>query len=215
MGVTLRGPSGFLEACFRWEAPLAAWASAAHLGAGQVVLRDALHARAYAAALCGRPENAAALRRLASRELSAPLARMEDAALVDLLGRWLHEGKLRLTMDPARDVVLTSVHDEIEAPPPPSWRPTVKEVSEPPPPPPEEPTFALEIDAPRIAAGLTQAAEYGIPFCEECARKEEGATFADNVDPADFARVLRDAAQRGLPFCKSCEKNKPAGGSTS
>jgi len=53
---------------------------------------------------------------------------------------------------------------QVEAAPPPPPR---REAAAPPPPPPEEPVFLPNVDPAAMAQALTQAAQSGVPFCEE------------------------------------------------
>ena len=51
--------------------------------------------------------------------------------------------------------------------PQPSAPPAPPIAAGPPPPPPDEPVFAPNVDAAAVAQSLTQAAQSGVPFCEE------------------------------------------------
>ena len=108
-------------------------------------------------------------------------------------------------------------------------RPAAKPPAPAPPPPAPEPaplTFKKDANAVRQAATLIQAAEEGLPFCEECNRlAEEEAqadaasvyapppaptpeplTFSKNEAARNQAATLVTAAAQGLPFCEECNK---------
>jgi hypothetical protein len=88
----------------------------------------------------------------------------------------------------------------------------------------EQPTLGPDSDAQAQAQVLKNAAEDGVPFCEECAKKAAAAeaaskavapqpeppapepTLGQNNDAAAQAQVLRDAAQSGAHFCEICER---------
>jgi len=113
-------------------------------------------------------------------------------------------------------------------------RPVAKPPVPAPPPPPPEPaplTFKKDANAVRQAATLIEAAQEGIPFCEECNRlaeeeaKSDAApapappppepsqtpeplTFAKNEAAQQQAATLVSAAAQGLPFCEECNKQE-------
>lgn len=84
---------------------------------------------------------------------------------------------------------------------------------EPEPPPPVTPAEFEDVEA-QVAA-LRQAAEEGMPFCEECQKAREqaalepSADFADTNEEAQVAALVA-AAEEGVPFCEECEKAKLA-----
>ncbi len=211
MSVTLRGATGLVEVHWWWEAP--------HEGRRAVPLGDRTRARALLGRLGERPDNLAALRRFAREHLANASTRVEDTALLDQVAWWVVGGRVRVAAQPP---VLHGLYvaEQEAAPakevawdaPPPESAPAV-----------EPPTFGTDIDGPAIAAAMRQAAQDGVPFCEQCLRKKlareraaaaaapaEPATLSPTVDAAAQAATLRDAAQRGTPFCAECEKAKAA-----
>ncbi len=106
-------------------------------------------------------------------------------------------------------------------------RPAAKPPVKPPPPPPEPAplTFKKDQDAELQAAVLIEAAQEGLPFCEECNRQaaenaaaadaanapapppSEPLTFAKNEAAKQQAATLVVAAAQGLPFCEECNKH--------
>jgi len=113
-------------------------------------------------------------------------------------------------------------------------RPAAKPPVQAPPPKPPEPaplTFKKDANAVRQAATLIEAAEEGIPLCEECNRLAEDEakadaesapappppepsqtpeplTFANNEAGQKQAATLVAAAAQGLPFCEECNKQE-------
>lgn len=118
---------------------------------------------------------------------------------------------------------------KIERPAPPALEYIGEEGSPPPepaPPPAEEPQESPEEEeeeensaAEAQAEALVEAAEAGVPFCEECEKAkaaqqaEETASAApEEVDAEAQAATLTQAAEAGVPFCEECEKAKKAQG---
>jgi diadenosine tetraphosphatase ApaH/serine/threonine PP2A family protein phosphatase len=80
-------------------------------------------------------------------------------------------------------------------------------------------------DAAATAQALKDAAQSGIPFCEECEKAKQAAKKAapppavpeevdagvsQNTDAAATAQALQNAASTGTPFCAECEKARQA-----
>ena len=76
-------------------------------------------------------------------------------------------------------------------------------------------------DAETTAQAMKDAAEEGVPFCEECAKaaavpvpapvmRTSDSTFPDDVDTMAQADSLQKAALHGAPFCEECEKARRA-----
>jgi hypothetical protein len=97
------------------------------------------------------------------------LSRLDDPALFDQLGTVLAEGRLRTGGETRR--LLKLVQKVTSASPPPPPPPASAPRAAPAAPPPVvETTFGSELDVAAMVAVLVQAAQDGVPFCEECAR---------------------------------------------
>ena len=92
----------------------------------------------------------------------------------------------------------------------------------------DPPTFPPQHDPGSQAETLADAAEDGVPFCEECERARQKLasstpppaqtpaaipppsppekSFPANHDAVAQAKSLSDAAKSGIPFCEECEK---------
>jgi len=99
-------------------------------------------------------------------------SRADDHQLIDQLAAALARGRLRTGAAAAPKLsrlVPTVAPAPAPAPPPPaasSPRPSAPVAA----PPPAETTFGSELDVAAMVAVLQQAAQDGVPFCEECAR---------------------------------------------
>ncbi|MCY2987102.1 MAG: hypothetical protein NTY19_04440, partial [Planctomycetota bacterium] len=89
-------------------------------------------------------------------------------------------------------------------------------------------TFPSNHDATAQTLALVEAAQSGVPFCEECAKLRlsqsserseppvapvpaappETSGPPSNPDAVAQAEVLVEAAQSGAPFCEECEKQR-------
>lgn len=145
------------------------------------------------------------LRHLARAEL--PVQRLDAPELLDTVARWITSGKLLVTALPAAPLPTWDLQESEPAPviAPPAPRRVASE-----PLPPEEPALPAlppgTVDMLLQAAALRHAAEVGLPFCEECARKTPEPDDAAALNQASQAAVLRAAAEKGLPFCQECSR---------
>jgi len=96
----------------------------------------------------------------------ADLSRVDDHAMTEQLAHALAEGRLRAGLGTAptlRRLVVAAA----PAAPPPAAGPRVTRVA---PPAAAATTFEPDLDVAATVAVLVQAAQDGVPFCEECAR---------------------------------------------
>jgi len=99
------------------------------------------------------------------------LLRASDHQLADLLASALVSGRIRWDTRGARRPLLALAPPPgapAAAPPPPASASRSAPAAAPPPAP--DSTFDDELDAAAMAAVLQQAAQDGVPFCEECAK---------------------------------------------
>lgn len=109
--------------------------------------------------------------------LAAPLladgtdwSRVDDQALLDQIGAALAQGRLLIGATQQlqmRRLVSAEPPAPAPPPPPPASAPRSAPAAAPPP---AETTFGSELDVQAMVAVLVQAAQDGVPFCEECAR---------------------------------------------
>jgi pyruvate/2-oxoglutarate dehydrogenase complex dihydrolipoamide acyltransferase (E2) component len=135
-----------------------------------VAAGDSVAARQWLAPAVGDDAALAALRRNALLLADGTdLSRLDDPALFDHLGTVLAEGRLRTGGETRR--LLKLVQKVTSASPPPPPPPASAPRAAPAAPPPVvETTFGSELDVAAMVAVLVQAAQDGVPFCEECAR---------------------------------------------
>jgi hypothetical protein len=100
------------------------------------------------------------------------LSRYDGHMLVDQLAAALADGRLRDGRDPAalKLLRLVPVAAPAPAPPPPAPAPSPRPQAASLAPAPVETTFGSDLDVAAMVAVLVQAAQDGVPFCEECAR---------------------------------------------
>jgi hypothetical protein len=131
---------------------------------------DVASARLWLAHAVGDDATLAA-QRLAALALvdGTELSRLDDHQLIDHLAAAVAHGRLRTAgARPAlRRLVVAAAPAPAPAPPPPAAAPRAAPVA---PPPAVESTFGSELDVAAMVAVLVQAAQDGVPFCEECAR---------------------------------------------
>lgn len=159
MSVVFRGTFDRVIARWRWE-PAAE---------GEIApISDRIAARAWLAQRAAEPGVMRGLRRLLGERLVVPAFGIDDGEVLDRVAAWIAAGELRLTT--TREAALGSWGDEEEAAPVAAVAPAPE--PEPEPTPEEERTFGDDIDAEAIAAAMKEAAELGVPFCEECTKKK-------------------------------------------
>ena len=97
------------------------------------------------------------------------LSRLDDHQLVDHLAASVATGRLRSAgaRPKLRRLVLAAAPAPAPAPPPPAAARRAAPVA---PPAAVEGTFGSELDVAAMVAVLVQAAQDGVPFCEECTR---------------------------------------------
>jgi hypothetical protein len=100
------------------------------------------------------------------------LSRFDGHALVDQLAAALADGRLRDNRGAGVLKMLRLVPAAALAPPPPppAAAPSPRPQAAPPAPAPVESTFEVDLDVAAMEAVLVQAAQDGVPFCEECAK---------------------------------------------
>jgi hypothetical protein len=180
----------------------------------------------------------AELQNLLGHSATGGFAAMEPTLLIQQIADKMASGEIQACVEVCGPVVLQAVagagSEELvpdlaqlhqaasPAPPPPA------------PEPPEDPTLAPDSDAVAQAQVLKDAAQKGVPFCEECTKApltkitaapstapappEPASTLGPNNDAEAQAQALRDAAETGAPFCAECEKARqqmPAAPNTS
>jgi len=100
-------------------------------------------------------------------------SRVDDQAVVDQIGAALAQGRLLIGATQQLQLRrLVSAEPPVPPPPPPPPAAASAPRSAPAaaPPPAVETTFGSELDVQAMVAVLVQAAQDGVPFCEECAR---------------------------------------------
>jgi hypothetical protein len=131
---------------------------------------DVANARLWLAPAVGDDAALAALR-LAALALAdgTELSRLDDHQLFDHLAALVADGRLRTAgaRPELRRLVLAAAPAPAPAPLPVAPAPRAAPVA---PPPAAETTFGSELDVAAMVAVLVQAAQDGVPFCEECAR---------------------------------------------
>jgi hypothetical protein len=97
------------------------------------------------------------------------LSRLDEHQLVDHLAAAVAAGRLRTTgaRPELRRLVIAAAPAPAPAPPPAAPARRAAPVA---PPAPVETTFGSELDVAAMVAVLVQAAQDGVPFCEECAQ---------------------------------------------
>jgi len=100
------------------------------------------------------------------------LSRVDSHTLVDQLAAALADGRLRDNRgaDSLKLLRLIPAAAPAPPPPPPAAAPSPRPQAAPPAPAPVESTFDAGLDVAAMVAVLVQAAQDGVPFCEECAR---------------------------------------------
>ncbi len=106
------------------------------------------------------------------------LSRADEHAVTEQLAHALADGRLRAGFGATPTLRRLVLAPAAPAPPPASASPRAAPVA---PPPAVETTFNPNLDVASMVAVLVQAAQDGVPFCEECARaaakrQAEGAT---------------------------------------
>lgn len=109
----------------------------------------------------------------------ADLSRLDHHAVAAVLAQALDRGRLTLAGAPPRLLPLARV--AAPAPPPPAPAPTPRRAAPAAPAAAPAMTFGAELDVAAMVRVLVQAAQDGVPFCEECAkaaaqRRDAGAT---------------------------------------
>lgn len=129
---------------------------------------DRAAARSWLARAAADAGAVRSLRRLVAERAALPGYGLDDGAVVDLVAAWVTAGTLRLTVLPYEPLASWGDADEEEALAPApiaAAAPAEAAPSE------EPPTFGPDADAAVIAALMREAAAHGIPFCEECTRR--------------------------------------------
>ena len=134
---------------------------------------DATAAQQWVGRFVGDEVTMARLRQLAlTAGVEASPQRCDDHALVERIKAGITAGSMRVC-GPAKALTLyglATVRAPAAAPAPPapsSAQPRATPVAAPPP---VETTFGSDLDIAAMVAVLVQAAQDGVPFCEECAR---------------------------------------------
>jgi hypothetical protein len=140
----------------------------AHAGEALTARDDEVSARQWLAHAVGDDAALAALR-LMTLGLAdgTELSRLDDHQLIDQLATAVADGRLRTTG--ARPKLRRLVPTTAPAPAP-SPVASARRAAPVAPPPAAETTFGSDLDVAAMVAVLVQAAQDGVPFCEECAR---------------------------------------------
>lgn len=141
---------------------------------------DPLAARQW---LAGRRSDGAGLQALRADascvDEGEDLSRLDDHALLDLLAAQISAGVMRVCGQRSETTLYRLVLTQAAAPPPapaPSPAPTPARGSAAPPPlAAVDSTFPASLDVAAMVATLRQAAQEGVPFCEECAKADAEA----------------------------------------
>lgn len=109
----------------------------------------------------------------------ADLSRVDDHAVATAIAQALDRGRLTLAGAPPRLLPLAPA--AAPAPPPPAPAPSPRRAAPAAPAAAPATTFGAELDVAAMVRVLVQAAQDGVPFCEECAkaaaqRRDAGAT---------------------------------------
>lgn len=104
-------------------------------------------------------------------------SRLDEFTVREHLATALEQGRL-LAGTTARPELLRLVPPMVAAPPPPPPAASSPRAAPTAAPPPPDGTFDVELDVAAMVAVLQQAAEDGVPFCEECARRAAEAEAA-------------------------------------
>lgn len=132
---------------------------------------DATAARQWVGRFVGDEVTMARLRQLALTAGAEASPQMcDDQALVDRITAAITAGAMRVC-GPAKAIRLLGMPIRQAAAPPPSAAAAPPRAAAAAPPPAAETTFAVDLDVAAMVAVLRAAAQVGVPFCEECAKK--------------------------------------------
>jgi hypothetical protein len=133
----------------------------------------------------------------------------------------LSTGEIQACAQPCGPVisnVMGSITEETEEDIAPLVKSKPAPAPDPEPAPEPESTLSPDCDPAATAQALKDAAEEGVPFCEECAKaaaalaaKPPGRAPASEPgdpfeNPEASAKALKAAAEKGTPFCEECVK---------
>ena len=163
---------------------------------------DATAARQWVGRFVGDDVMMARLRQLAltsGAEVSPQMC--DDHAVADRITAGITAGAMRVC-GPAKALTLyglTALRPPAAAPAPPASSPSSPRAAPVAAPAPVETTFGSELDVAAMVAVLVQAAQDGVPFCEECARAAARAAAEEIVDPVPAPAALPPLEAELLP----------------